>query len=167
MSHTITNGEVAALQEHWQIIKPRGEYYVADEIINAYLAGGKEALGLTQQALVTFLVKNVDKTVSYRSDIYKYFNGCGFHPQRAYLKIIAWDTFEILITIPPEEFLDSEFLDMYKYIGKLEESVKQQLFRMYFSFAEESEDLDEKQMYSDGFVLRHVQQKLTNGERVK
>jgi hypothetical protein len=165
MSHTITNGEAVAVSDSWQIIKPRGEYYAADDIINAYLMGGKEALGLTQQALVAFLVKNVDKTVSSRSDIYKHLDSCGFHPQRAYLKIIAWDTFEILITVPPEEFLDPEFLTMYEYAGKIEESVKHLLFRMYFSFAEETEELDEKQMYSDGFVLRYIQRKSSNGER--
>lgn len=143
---------------NWEITISRDKYYTSDEVIDAYLHGKKTGLESLQKVVLKTLSDNINKTGNFTSEIIEYCEKEGFTPNAAFLKILSWDSFKILITLPEEEYLSNKFLKIYEYISKFEEKVNNELYRIEISFVE-TNGLDINCVQSDGFILKHTSSK--------
>jgi hypothetical protein len=143
---------------NWEITISKDKYYTSDEVIDAYLHGKKTGLESLQKVVLNTLSDNINKTGNYTTEIIEYYEKEGFNPKATFLKILSWDNYKILITIPEKEYLSDKFLQIYEYISKFEEKINNELYRLEISFVE-TNGLDINCVQSDGFILKHTSSK--------
>ena len=143
---------------NWEITVSKDKYYTCDEVLDAYLHGKKKGLENLQKIVLKTLSDNINKTGNYTSELINILKQNGFNPEAAFLKIISWDNFKILITVPEKEYLSEKYLRIYEYISKFEDNVNNELYKIEISFVD-TNGLDVNCVQSDGFILKHTSSK--------
>ena len=147
---------IGTISKNWIITEPREAYYSSDKVIDAYMLGKKEGLEQAQKAIFALLEKNLVKCHQLTTKVITTLRQRKFNPSNAYLRIISFDVFEVLITLPENEFLADEFLFIYDDINRIETTESSDLYSVTFSFSDSGIDFDEKHLQSDGFILKNI-----------
>jgi hypothetical protein len=152
-----TSNISGTVSKNWVITEPNENYYSSDKVIDAYLQGKKEGLEQAQKAVFTLLENNLNKCHQLTSKIIAFLKIRKFSPLNAYLRILSFDVFEILITIPEKEFLDDHFLAIYEEVSQIERTERSDFFNVTFTFSDSGVHFDEKHLQSDGFIFKNKQ----------
>lgn len=131
-------------------------YFSADDVIEAYYRGKTDALESTKKLILEKLSTNVNKAGADTRRIYEHAKtNIGFHPISAFLRIESWDNFTVLIVIPENEFLSDRILELYDFIAKVEQTVKDEWYNLNVSLCTigSETEIDYKPLHSDGFML--------------
>lgn len=142
--------------QNWELTSPKDKLFSSDHVIEAYLKGKKEGLEQAQKLILDKLVENVNNSGDYTTEILGHFKKKGFHPVSTFLKIISWDNFKILITLPEKEFISNKIIKIYDFISDYENKVNKELYHLEITLTDINEDtFDTNCLRSDGFVLKH------------
>ena len=142
--------------QNWEFTSPKDKLFSSDHVIEAYLKGKKEGLEQAQKLILEKLVENVNNSGNYTTEIHSHFNKKGFHPVSTFLKIISWDNFKLLITLPENEFISDKIIEIYDFISDYENRVNKELYHLEISLTDINEStFDKNCLRSDGFVLKH------------
>lgn len=141
---------------NWNFTSQKERWYSSDQVIDAYLKGKNEGLEQGQKLILEQLIRNLSKTGNHTSEIIQFLNASNFHPISAFLKINSWDDFGILIVLPESEFIAPSIIDVYDFISEFENRITEEFYNVHIQFCCASEQINEKSIESDGFVLKHI-----------
>jgi uncharacterized FlaG/YvyC family protein len=149
MSLMIKNSE-----NNWVVTVTKDKFYTCDEVIDAYIQGKKEGLEQIQKVALEKMIENIKKSGEFTTELLNFFHKEKFNPVSAYLKIISWNLYNVLITIPEEEYLSDRFLSIYEYISQFEEKNKNDFYKLEITITD-TNNLNNKNIISDGYIFKH------------
>ena len=135
-------------------IPTKREDSISNQIIDAYLNGKKEGMEYYKILEANKLSDNINKSGIITVELINELYDNNFNPFGAYLRIISLDRFEIMITIPEEDYLKEDFLIMFDKISNIETASKDELFNVFFSFCSVNSYFDEHIVTSDGYSFK-------------
>ena len=146
--------ECVAEKQTKKWIPTNREDLISNQLIDAYLNGKKEGMEYYKILEVNKLSDNISKSGIITVELINTLYGNNFNPIGAYLRIISLDRFEIMITIPEEDYLKEDFLAMFDEISNIETVSKGELFNVFFSFCSVNGCFDEHIVSSDGYSFK-------------
>ncbi|VAW11201.1 hypothetical protein MNBD_BACTEROID03-1372 [hydrothermal vent metagenome] len=128
-----------------------------DEIIDAYLAGGKSGLEHSKKLALDKLKENIEKSADLTSKMLEFLKSIKINPISSHLKIKSFNRFTILITLSEDEFLSEKFLEAYNIAFKMEKETKaDEYYDVMFMFSERvPEKFNEDYIISEGYFLEY------------
>jgi hypothetical protein len=148
--------EILSNPSKWTLA-PGEQVYSCDQVIDAYLKGKSEGIQQAQKLIMRQLDQNVGKTVEQTDLLIEHLASKGFHPLAAYIKIDDWDSFNVLVTVPDEEWCDIRFLEVFDYIMKEEERAENEFYTVETNFCgipNDPDSFNEKLVFFDGFIFK-------------
>ena len=131
-------------------IKEDGGGFSEDQLIDAFLAGKQHATKLVREKLQ----ENIQKTGTQTSEVVKALLKKKYTPKFITLRIIGYNNFDVLISLPEDQFTSKGFPNVYKITSKIEEASKEE-YRIRYSFINHSKSFDVDQLFQDGYYLIH------------
>ena len=138
----------------------RSDFFTSDQLIDAYLHGKRDAFAATQRLAVDKLSNNIEKSGDISINLLKTLSANHFTPINAYLRVNDLDNFDIMVTVPEDDIISDEFLNMYDIVSKMEAKNKEEYYDVFISFCPVNEHFEEINVSSDGYLLKLAQ----NGE---
>ena len=127
---------------------------MSNQLIDAYMNGRRDGMELYELVKFNKLNENIKKSGLLTTYIVNALKNNRFNPIDAYLRINSIARFDVMITIPEEEYLKKEFLEMFDVISEIESSERDELYNVFISFCSVNQYFDEQIVSSDGFVLK-------------
>ena len=140
------------ISSNWKL-RPEKEYYTYDDLIDAYLKGKEEQKNQTQKVLIEKLERNVKEAKRIVEKITDEIISKGFKPFKSYLRIKDIFKFDAIFDISLQDFTSDSFEEIYTYSRKIKKEVSNDTFNINFTFMPHTEDLNEKRIVCDGFIL--------------
>jgi hypothetical protein len=147
--------EIKPYARDWEPPTPYEERYSADQVINAYQIGFLKGQDSVQDLVKERFQKNVEQAAVFTLQIIERLRTLKVEPTAAWLKIISWDAFEVLFTVPEVGFISDRFREVYSYVGELEQAARAERTCISFTFCPETEHFDLGAVKAEGFSLRH------------
>ncbi len=144
------------LPEDWEIQttteQRERESFSADDVINAYLRGKKAMNALNDRILNENLNKAMELTSSF-SDILKEKN---IKCKLTLLKPKQITEFESIFVIAEEDYISSEFEEIYRLTISEKTRVNNDTFHFSYIFIPDSENLNREKLSSNGYVFEYI-----------
>ena len=140
------------ISSNWKL-RPEKEYYTYDDLIDAYLKGKEEQKNQTQKVLIEKLEKNLRTAKSIVENITDEIISKDFKTFKSYLRIKDIFKFDAIFDISLQDFTSDSFEEIYTYSRKIKKEVSNDTFNINFTFMPHTEDLNEKRIVCDGFIL--------------
>jgi tRNA splicing endonuclease len=125
-----------------------------NQLIEAYMTGKKEGIEQQQKLVNAKVVENINKTGCITQYLMDTLRENQFHPVDAYLRVQSLAQFDVMITVPEDEYLQTEFLEMMDVISEIENKSKEELYEVFISFCSINECFDERLVVSDAYSLK-------------
>ena len=138
----------------WVLPKNSDRLYTSDQLIDAYFYGKRNALEATKRLVDEKFSNNIDKSGFISSNLLIHLQNKKYTPVDAYLRINAIDNFDIMVTVPENEMMGDDFLDMYNVVSEIETRSKDEYYDVLISFCPLNDNFEEKNVFSDGFLLK-------------
>jgi hypothetical protein len=133
----------------------KSDSYVHDML--KFYEEGWEARGIEDKEKFEGRIKaNVINTLTYINEVLNYFKELNLHPKSAHIKLENPNSQTVLISVPLEDYINSELLKIYKHTHKIEKSSRSDNYRVSFSIAYDDGTLDSDCLSSEGFVKTHT-----------
>ena len=143
-------------RDGWKATPDKDLLFSSDHVIEAYLKG-KDDGQRTETSLATDQIsKNLQKSAELTAGIFEKLRSLNFSPQDAFLKIASQKFYEILITLPENEFLSDKILDVYNFLGELQQENASNYYNIDVTLCPISEELNISCLTADGFILRYA-----------
>lgn len=139
----------------WKFVDSTSESgFSSDDIIDAYYKGKEQGIIDEISALRRIVNSNIKKTINHANSVISYLVNQQIFPEYSYIKLISWDTYEVLISVATKDFLDEKFLKVYEFVTETENKINDEVYELTFSFIDSNTDFDNKKLNSDGFFLK-------------
>jgi hypothetical protein len=147
--------KTAILENHTQCWIPAGnENSSGNRLIEAYLKGKKAGMEQYQKLMLSKLEENIEKSGKISLSLMDTLKENNFTPIDAYLRVHSWGRFDIMITVPDEDTMKEEFLDMYDVISNVEQEYKEEFYSIFITFCSVDENFEEQLVFWDGYSLK-------------
>ena len=130
---------------------PTKEDSFSNQLIDAYLNGKKDGMEQYKKLEISKMEENIKKTGIVASYILNTFKNNKFAPIDAYLRVNSFDRFDIMVTVPEDDCLKENFLDMYDVISDIETKSKEEFYMVFISICSINNYFDEQIVISDGY----------------
>ncbi|MFB9864808.1 hypothetical protein [Rufibacter immobilis] len=97
--------------------------------------------------------KNIFQAGNLTAAILKYMEEQNLQASDAFMKVGAWDDFEVLITVPKDTFRNLAFKEVYKIVFEAEATAEEHDFSLQYTFCPFEGDLNYKAISADGFNM--------------
>lgn len=138
----------------WDLKERKEGFFTGDQVIDAYLKGKRDGLKTYRKAMLNNLDKNVNECAKHTYAVIEHLKEKKMGQTSAFLKIDSWNNFHVLIGVKETDFLNPDFLKVYDYVSALEEEISTDTLKVDFSFLDFVDEINEKRIGSDGFVLK-------------
>lgn len=142
-------------EDEWQISPEREMLYTSNHLIDAYLKGKTDGLNAELKLVFDQLKANIKESTHITSTITKLLRNKGIITESAYLKIINWNDFELLLFVPERNLIGDNGIDIYFEIAEIENNRKTDHFSISVSLSSKNESFSKKDLASDGYNLKH------------
>jgi hypothetical protein len=136
------------------------ERYSPNQLIGAYRAGYTSGIEAAFQAGQNWInqirMENAERAGQHTRQILEWLLNEGFHPTRAILNQTEFDSPEVLIFLPVDEFASDHFDGLYSKLREYEEKVSEAQYRLRFMFTDDGPDIDSDLLAADGWLLYHT-----------
>jgi hypothetical protein len=153
----VANPEIFTEQKEWSLTKESDDIFTGDEVIDAYFQGKKDGkkdvIEEEKRLVLDQLSTNISKSADIMGQIFATFTKRGINPVSGFLRVNSWDVFDMLVTVTESDYLSEEILNLYNYIGHIEEDSKAKYYNLTVSIMGGVEYLDIESLTSDGFIL--------------
>lgn len=151
----LIESDIKPFAEDWEDPKPGEEHYSTNQLIAAYKAGYAKGVAGAHALLQETFNRNYQKSGEDTGKVIEKLQEFGLNPLSALLRVVSWEEFEVLITLPEAEFLDEKLESAYDFVGEFENSARTNHYCLSFRFCPTVDGLDEQKMKSDGFTIAH------------
>jgi hypothetical protein len=143
-------------RDGWKATPDRDLLFSSDHVIEAYFKG-KDAGQRTETSLAADQIgKNLQKSSELTANILDNLRGRNFSPGDIFLRIASQKFYEILITLPENEFLNDEILEVYSFLGELQQKEASNYYNVDVTLCPFSERLNIDCLTADGFIFRYT-----------
>ncbi len=143
-------------RDGWKATPDRDLLFSSDHVLEAYFKG-KDVGQRTETSLAADQIsKNLQKSSELTASIFENLRNRAFHPGDTYLRIASQKFYEILITLPENEFLNDEILDVYNFLGELQQGAVSDYYNIDVTLCPFSEQLNIGCLTADGFIFRYT-----------
>ncbi|MDR2232037.1 MAG: hypothetical protein LBE56_02805 [Tannerella sp.] len=132
----------------------KDETFTSDDLIDAYLHGKKDAFATAQRLAQDKFNANIEKSKDITVNLLNILRDNNFTPIDAYLRFNGFDYFEIMVTIPEDDFTADGFSEMYDVISGIEDRNNEKYYEVFISFCPVNEHFEELIVSSDGYLLK-------------
>lgn len=153
MTHYPSIHEIIS-EDEWQISPERERLYTSNHLIDAYLKGKTDGLNAELQLVFDQLKANIKESAHIASTITQLLRNIGIITESAYLKIINWNDFELLLFVPEQDLIGDNVIGIYSEIAEIEDNRKTDRFSISVSLSSKNESFSEKSLTSDGYNLK-------------
>ena len=129
----------------------KSDLFTSDQLIDAYMNGKKEGMEQYKKLEMSKMEENIKKSGIVAVDIINELKNNKFTPIDTYLRVNSFDRFDIMVTVPENDFLKDEFLYMYDMISDIETKSKNDFYMVFISFCSTNNHFDEQIVVSDGY----------------
>ncbi len=143
-------------------VGPEGseERYSPNQLIGAHRAGytsGIEAAFKAGQNWINQIrVENAERAGRHTRQLLSWLLNEGFHPTRAILNQMEFDSSEVLIFFPVDELASDRFDGLYSKIRDFEEKLSEAQYRLRYTLTDDGNDVDSDVLAADGWLLYHT-----------
>ncbi len=132
------------------------ETFSADDLIDAYLKGRKDAAGFDKQMRMDKLDTNLEKAKELSVKLYNSINGLGFKCSSIKLKIKDIYHFSSIFIVNEEDYINDDFLKVYKESMTLKNKAnKEKTFDFTTIFAPMHSKVEINNMLADGYIFSY------------
>ena len=135
-------------------IPTSNEDLFTNQLIDAYLHGRKDGIELIEKLKQEKLNENINKSGNISKRLIRVLKDSSFSPIDAYLRVHSFDRFDIMVTVPEEDYLKDEFLDMYGIISDIEAKSNDDFYKAFISICSTNNHFEEQIVASDGYTLK-------------
>jgi hypothetical protein len=151
---TVIEKQTSINIDDWQLSTNGEKLFSADAVIDAYLKGKSDQLEQSQKALMKQLETNIQKASGNTVKVLEYLSSQGLSPIAAHLKPTSFDSMEVLITLPEEDYLSEKITTIYEHVSTLEEAFSEELYQINFSLTDETPHFNEALLKCDGYFWK-------------
>lgn len=150
--------EVASLVKRaWPTRASETESFTEDQMIEAWKKGLADAFRLYNDTMKRVLEENIKHVAAIRDSLVSFIHQQGLTANKIYLNVGAYDTLRILIALPETDYCSERFLQVLGEAARLEHNAHDEItLNLSIEFMPDSEDLDEEQLLSDGYIWPQV-----------
>ena len=141
-----------AKKSNWEI-EPKT--FSVDDVINAYIEGRKDGMSELEKIQHEKLLSNIEKLKELSLTFLDLLKAKKISCKSIKLKINTITNFEVLYLVSKEDFISSEFLDVYKLSMAKKKEVASDTFQVDFMFMPYIENINEEKILSDGFIISY------------
>jgi hypothetical protein len=147
--------ELAVLENQYQCWAPTfNKDTFSNQLIDAYLNGKRVGIEQHQKLMLNKLEENIEKSGNITTLLLKTLQERSFNSIDAYLRVHSFDRFDIMITVPDEDYMKEEFLEMFDVISDIEMENREELYSVFIIFCSVDENFEEQLVFYDGFSLK-------------
>jgi len=126
----------------------------SNQLIDAYMNGKRDGVQQFKSLEISKLNENINKSGTITVNIINILKEKKFSPIDAYLRVHSFERFDIMVTVPENDYLKDEFLDIYDIISDIEEKSKDDFYNAFISICSTNNHFDEQIVASDGYALK-------------
>jgi|SRR6185295_15661672 len=145
--------------DDWVSAMPGEPTYSTNQVIGAFSAGVKtkvqRVLSVFEEQLKEHIEQSKQRAASLTHTVIEKLQSSGFHPVSAHLRVVEPDEFDVLVTVPKQEFFADAFMQFYEFTGEIENKETDENFVISFHFYGQSDNFNDAKMFSDGYVYLH------------
>lgn len=125
---------------------------INDEMVrHAYDSGHKDGMAHEQKTRSRSFLDNANRAMALGNQVFKKMRNTGLHPRQTYLRPTAATRFDILITLPLDEFCGEAALGAYRLFEEVGFTADD--CRVEYHLAPD-DNLDEQSIKADGYAFR-------------
>ena len=151
-SQPIVSSHPTAYQESdWKY----SDRFSGDDLIEAYLHGKKEGVAEATEGFKDALVAKRNNSIANANQVLQHLRKMELHPVRAFMQVESFVCFNVIITIPLEEYISDIATHAYEYMIDFTASLNGENYILNFSLMDEGDDINEDLLEADGFTIRY------------
>jgi len=144
----------------WVGPKNGEDSYSPNQVIGAYRAGYTSGIESAFQAGQDWInqvrEKNAELAGAHTRLLLEWLQERGFHPTRAILNQSIFDSPEVLIFLPVDEYVSDNFDGIYSLIREFEEKWSDSQYRLRYTITDEGPEVNDDLLAADGYILHHT-----------
>lgn len=141
--------------QNWTDRISESDTFVKDML--SFFQEGWDARGVDDQTkIVERLRANVILTLTYIDEVISFLNKMNLKANKAFIRGESLVSQVILISVPLEDYLNPNFLKVYKVANDIERNSRSENYSVSFNFTFDEGNLCEESIQTDGFVKTHA-----------
>ena len=148
---SVTNiTESSQKNEIWVAKKDIKTLFSADQVLNAWYKGKKDAIVELEQQQVETIENSFNSSGEATRKVFQFLDSIGIKPLSAHLNPKGMSKHTIIITVSEDDYFSDNMLQAYGLVRSIEKDLNPELDLM-FMFMDDDGNIDLNKLVNDGF----------------